>query len=109
MKKLLIIAFVVFVAFACSNDDATVSGTASAGDTVSGITVKLYDGALAVVKQTTTDASGNFVFSGLEEGNYYIGATITIDGSVWDSGNFPKAFFVSDEIEKEISLSLSKK
>ncbi len=111
MKKILFITLIVFAAFACSKDEGTIVGIASAdgGNVLSGITVKLYDEDASMLKQTTTDNAGNFTFSGLESGNYYIGATITVNGEVWDTGNTPQMVFVSDDIEKEVTLTLNKK
>jgi len=111
MKKILFITLIVFASFACSKDTGTIIGTASAdgGNVLSGITVKLYDEDANMLTQTTTDNAGNFSFSGLEAGNYYIGATITVGSDVWDTGNRPQMVFVSGDIEKEVSLTLNKK
>ncbi len=111
MKKILFIMIIAFAAFACSKDEGTIIGTASAdgGNVVSGITVKLYNDDASQLKETTTDSGGNFSFSGLEAGNYYIAATVSINGEVWDTGNTPQMVFVSGDIEKEVALTLSKK
>lgn len=111
MKKILFIIMIAFAAFACSKNDGTIFGTASAddGNVVSGITVKLYNDNASQLHETTTDNAGNFSFTGLESGNYYIAATVTISGEVWDTGNTPQMVFVSGDIEKEVALTLSKK
>ena len=113
MKKniiLLIISLVLSVS--CSKkDDGSIIGTASAaGETVfSGITVKLYSEGAVLLRDTQTGAEGDFAFHGLEPGNYYIGATTTVEGEVWDTGNQPKIVYVSDEIVEEVVLTLTKK
>lgn len=101
----------VVVASCSKNDDASIVGTASAddGNVTSGITVKLYSENTDFLMDTTTDGEGNFSFTGLEAGNYFVGATITVGDVVWDSGNTPQIFYVSGEIEKEVSLTLSQK
>lgn len=111
MKKILLIILVAFITFACSKEEGSVTGIASAddGNVLSGITVKLYTDNAMILTETTTDSNGNYTFSGLEEGNYYIAATITVDGEVWDSGNTPQMVFVSDEISKIVNLTLRKK
>lgn len=111
MKKLLFIILVAFAAVACQKEDGSIYGTASAddGNVVSGITVKIYTEDAQLYSQTTTDNTGNFRFDGLESGNYYIGATITINDDVWDTGNKPQIFFVGDEIDKFVELKLTKK
>lgn len=111
MKKLIYISILLFAAIACSKDDGSIIGTASAdgGNVVDGITVKLYTENTELITETTTDNDGNFAFHGLEAGNYYIGATITVGGEVWDTGNRPQMVYVSGEIEKEVTLQLNKK
>ena len=112
MKRILflIISMVLFVS--CSkNDEASIIGTASAdgGEVLSGITVKLYSEDAELLFDTQTDGEGNFAFTGLEAGNYYIGATITIGDAVWDTGNTPQILYVSGEIVKEVALTLNEK
>jgi hypothetical protein len=109
MKKILYLGLMLFTLMACESKDGEIWGTAEAGDTVQGITVKLYTMDSGIYATTETDAKGEFAFSGLPAGNYYIGATITINGDVYDTGNTPQAIYVSDEIRKEVALSLSMK
>lgn len=109
MKKIFLIAIAI-LAFSCQkNDEGSIFGTATAGDVVSGITVKLYSEGTEFLMDTTTDTEGDFSFSGLEAGNYYIGATVNVNGEVWDTGNAPQIFYIGDEIAKEIALTLKKK
>jgi hypothetical protein len=51
--------------------------TTSKGAGIAGITVKLTNATTGAVTTTTSDASGNFIFEGLEVGNFYVvtGAT----------------------------------
>lgn len=112
MKRIFILIITLaFVASCNKNDEASIIGTASAdgGNVTSGITVKLYNEGTDLVMDTTTDTEGNFSFTGLEAGNYFVGATITIDGTIWDTGNTPQQFYVSGEIVKEVSLTLTQK
>ncbi len=112
MKRIIYICLILFAAVACSkSNDGTIIGTASAdgGNVVSGITVKLYSEATQLVEETTTDNTGNFSFTGLETGNYYVAGTIVVGSDTWDSGNRPQMVYVSDEIVKEVALSLSMK
>lgn len=109
MKKILYLGLLLFALMACESKDGEIWGTAEAGETVAGITVKLYTMETDVYATTITNNEGEFSFSGLPEGNYYIGATIAIGGDVYDTGNTPQAIYVSGEIRKEVSLSLSMK
>lgn len=112
MKKIIYLAFVLLAIVACNKaDNGTIIGTASAdgGNIVSGITVKLYTMETAEYATTTTDNEGNFTFSSIKSGNYYIGATVESGGETYDTGNTPQVVYVSGEIVKEVSLSLSKK
>jgi hypothetical protein len=112
MKKIIYMAFVLLAMVACNKDDnGTILGTASAdsGNILSGITVKLYTMDAAVYTTTTTNNEGNFTISNVESGNYYIGATVESGGETYDTGNTPQVVYVSGEIVKEVSLSLSKK
>ncbi|MGW9685329.1 SdrD B-like domain-containing protein [Flagellimonas sp. 2504JD1-5] len=112
MKRILFLMLSLVMMISCSKDDeGSIIGTASAdgGNVVSGITVKLYNDKAALLNSTTTDGEGNFSFTGLEAGNYYVGATITVGDVVWDSGNTPQLVYVSDEIVKEIALTLNQK
>lgn len=96
----------------CSKDgDASIIGTASTSDgaVLEGITVKLSTLDNELVEQVQTDSDGNFSFTGLDADNYYIGATITVDTEVWDTGNKPIMVYVSGEIIKEVALSLNAK
>ncbi len=96
----------------CSKDDeGSIKGTAKANDgaVVSGITVKLFNLNTDVISETETDGDGSFYFSGLDADNYYIGATITIDGEVYDTGNNAKLIYVGGEVEKEVALTLNMK
>jgi uncharacterized surface anchored protein len=111
MKKLLYLFIFVFVAAACSKNEGSIIGKASAdgGNVVQGITVKLYNEEANLISETTTDGQGDFAFHGLESGNYYVAATITAGGEIWDTGNTPQMVYVSDEIVKEVTLTLNKK
>ncbi len=96
----------------CSKDDeASIIGTASAddGNVLSGITVKLYSENASLLSNTTTDGEGNFSFTGLESGNYYVAATITVGDVVWDSGNTPQLVYVGGELVREVALTLTQK
>ena len=54
--------------------DANGNGSQDAGEAgVGGVKVNLYNGQGAVVASATTDASGNYLFSNLVPGNYYLG------------------------------------
>jgi hypothetical protein len=109
MKRILYLAVLLIAMAACSKNDGEIHGTAEAGDVVAGITVKLYTMDTDMYATTTTDDKGEFWFSDLPAGNYYIGATITINGEDWDTGNTPQVVYVSDEIVKEVALALKKK
>ena len=111
-KKILLIILALGLATSCSKDDeASIIGTASAddGNVLSGITVKLYTENTSLLLDTNTDGEGNFSFSGLDVGNYYIAATTVIRDTVWDTGNTPQIIYVGGEIQKEVSLTLTKK
>ena len=100
------------ITVSCSKDgEGSIFGSASADDdqVLSGITVKLYTEETALIMDTTTDGEGNFTFTGLDAGNYYIGATTMVRDSVWDTGNTPQIVYVGDEISKEVALTLNKK
>jgi hypothetical protein len=54
--------------------DANQNGIQDIGEKdVQGITVVLYDGANTAIKQTVTDAAGNYLFTNLAAGNYTVG------------------------------------
>ncbi len=112
MKRISFLIISLIIMASCSKDDqGSIFGTASADNenVLSGITVKLYTEDTTLISTTTTDAEGNFSFSGLESGNYFIGATITIEQEIWDTGNTPQILYVGDEIAKEVALTLTKK
>ena len=112
MKRIFFLIISLVLVTSCSkNDEASIIGTASAdgGNVTSGITVKLYSEGTDLLMETTTDSEGNFSFTGLEAGNYFVGATITVGDVVWDSGNTPQIFYVSGEIVKEVALTLTQK
>jgi hypothetical protein len=112
MKKIIYIAFVLLAFMACNKEDnGTITGIASAddGNIVAGITVQLYTMETALYTTTTTDNEGNFTISGIGSGNYYIAATVESGGETYDTGNTPQIVYVSGDIIKEVSLSLSKK
>ena len=111
MKKIIYLAFLLLAITACSNDKGSVIGTASAngGAIISGITVQLFTMSNDLYTTTTTDSQGNFIFSDIENGNYYIAATVVSGADTYDTGNAPRIVYVSDEIVKEVALSLSKK
>jgi len=111
MKKILFILLTILT-LSCSKDgEGSIMGTASANDKtiLSGITVKLFSLSSELLQQTETDKEGNFNFNGLDAENYYIGATITVDGQIWDTGNSPMLIYIGDEIQKEIALTLNEK
>ncbi len=109
MKRILYLAVLLIAFAACKKNDGKIHGVAEAGDVVSGITVKLYTIETDIYATTTTDNEGEFWFEDLPAGNYYIGATTEIDGETWDTGNTPQVVYVSDEIVKEVALTLKKK
>ena len=112
MKNILILILSLVLSVSCSkNDDGSIIGTASAdgGNIVSGITVKLYSEKAQLLKDTQTDSQGNFSFTGLSAGSYYIGATVTKDAVTWDTGNAPQIVYVGDEIVQEVALTLNEK
>jgi len=112
MKKIIYLAFVLLALTACSSsNNGTIIGTASAngGAIVSGITVKLYSMGDDLYTTTTTNSEGNFTISNIESGNYYIAGTVVSGADTYDTGNAPKIVYISDEIVKEVALSLSKK
>lgn len=112
MKRILIYIGILSISLmSCTKDQGKIIGTASAddGNILSGITVKLYTDGTDLHATTTTDNAGSFTFSDLEAGNYYIAATITSGSDTYDTGNRPQIVFVSDEIEKEVTLNLSLK
>ncbi|PKA97712.1 carboxypeptidase family protein [Flavobacteriaceae bacterium MAR_2009_75] len=112
MKKIIFFILTLVMNVSCSKDDqAAITGTASADDgkVLSGITVKLYTESTDLITNTSTDAQGNFNFDGLDVGNYYIGATTVVRDTVWDTGNTPQIVYVGGEIQKEVSLTLTKK
>ncbi|MCL6484678.1 MAG: carboxypeptidase regulatory-like domain-containing protein, partial [Janthinobacterium lividum] len=54
--------------------DANGNGTQDAGEAgMSGVKVNLFDASGTVVASATTDASGNYLFSNLMPGNYFLG------------------------------------
>ena len=110
-NKLILIMFSLVLLVSCSKDSGSIFGVASAagGAVTDGITVKLWSESGNLIKETQTDSAGNYRFSGLEAANYMIGATITVDGDVWDTGNRPKIVYVGDEIDEEVTLNLTKK
>ncbi len=111
MKKIVYICLLLFAVVACSKDAGSIIGTASAdgGNILQGITVKLYDANANFLSETVTDSQGKFGFLNLETGNYYVAATITVNGEIWDTGNIQQMVYVGQEIEKKISLSLSRR
>jgi hypothetical protein len=112
MKKIIYIAFVLLALVACNKaDNGTINGTATAddGNIKAGITVKMYTMDSNLYTTTTTDNEGNFTVSGIKSGNYYIGATVESGGETYDTGNTPRVVYVSDEIIKEVALTLTKK
>lgn len=112
MKKILFIIMSLVLFVSCDkNNEASIIGTASAdgGEVLSGITVKLYSEDAELLLNTTTDGEGNFSFTDLDAGNYFIGATITVGDVVWDTGNTPQIIYVSGEIVKEVALTLNAK
>jgi uncharacterized repeat protein (TIGR01451 family) len=53
--------------------DTNQNGIQDAGEPgLAGVTVNLYDSADNLIATTTTDASGNYIFTGLTPGDYYI-------------------------------------
>lgn len=112
MKRIYLILLALIITVSCSKDDeGSIFGSASADDenVLSGITVKLYTEETDLIRDTTTDGEGNFTFTGLEAGNYYIGATTVVRDTVWDTGNTPQVVYVGGEIAKEVALTLNKK
>jgi hypothetical protein len=114
MKKILsFILFVTLVFASCSDDEASVRGTAkgelNGKEIKADIKVILYTESASVYKTTLTDTAGNFSFSNVSSGNYYIGATKIIENDTIDTGNMPQSFYVGDKIDKEVALSLKKK
>lgn len=112
MKRIYYLIVLVAFMVSCSGDEQSmIMGVAnlSDGTAIAGATVKLYDEDTQPITQINTDAEGGYSFTSLRSGNYYIGATVTVDGEVWDTGNLPQLVFVSDEIVKEVALTLSLK
>lgn len=111
MKNILYIAVILFAFAACSKDQGVINGAVESSDDISlaNVTVKLFDMDSQLAQSTTTDAKGEFQFTDVETGNYYIGATTTVSGAVYDTGNYPQIIYVSGKIVKKVSLSLSKK
>ena len=112
MKKKLFILLMIFALSCSKNNEGSIVGTASTNDgaVVSDITVKLFDMNVDLISQTKTDAEGNFYFGGLNAGNYYVGATITIDGEIWDTAsNKNKLIYMGGETQKKVALILNKK
>src|SRR5437762_5785970 len=81
MRKSISTAFVVFLVFACAaiafGQSSTLSGVTGvvndpSGATVSGASVKLSNKATGEEKSTTTNDSGEFVFTQLVPGQYSI-------------------------------------
>lgn len=113
MKNLLYIILVLIAFASCEADKGMIKGTAVAenGDQTisSGITVKLYNSDAILKETTTTNSNGEFVFSDIKSGNYYIGATLVVGAETFDTGNRPQMVYVSDEIVKEVALTLVKR
>ena len=112
MKRIVFLILTVGMIVSCSKDDeGSIFGKASADNeqVLSGITVKLYTEETALIMDTTTDGEGSFSFSGLESGNYYVGATTMVRDTLWDTGNTPQIVYVGGEIAKEVALTLTKK
>ncbi|MCE4564542.1 carboxypeptidase regulatory-like domain-containing protein [Maribellus sp. CM-23] len=114
MKKIIYILLCVFLFAACSEEDGTIIGTTKVEGSgveaqMANITVKLYDSPTSVYKTTTTDANGDFIFSGLESGNYFVAATVVINGDTYDTGNVQYQVYVGGDIERPVSLTLTKR
>ncbi|MCL6268214.1 SdrD B-like domain-containing protein [Flagellimonas myxillae] len=112
MKRIFYVILALVLVVSCTKDDeGSIFGNASGdnGNIQAGITVKLYSENSDLLKQTTTDAEGDFTFTGLDAANYYIGATISVDGVVWDTGNTPQIVYVGGEVAKEVVLTLNQK
>ncbi|MBS2212921.1 hypothetical protein KEM09_15995 [Carboxylicivirga mesophila] len=113
MKKLIYIVFAVLLFASCEADKGVIKGQAEAvnGDEVitSNITVNLYNSDSSLTETTTTNANGEFAFTDLNSGNYYIGATVTVGDQIFDTGNRPQMVYVNDDIVKEVALSLTAK
>jgi hypothetical protein len=69
-------------------------GVQDAGEPgVAGVTVALYNSSNALVGTTTTDAYGNYLFTGLRDGSYSVGFTLpanytfTVSNTPGDNGN----------------------
>ncbi|RIJ45998.1 hypothetical protein D1614_20995 [Maribellus luteus] len=114
MKKIIYILLCVFLFAACSEEDGTIIGTTKVEGSgveaqMANITVKLYDSPTSVYKTTTTDTNGDFIFTGLESGNYFVGATVVINGDTYDTGNVQYQVYVGGDIERPVSLTLTKR
>lgn len=69
--------------------DADGDGIQDASETIgiTGVTVQLRNAAGTVIATTTTNASGNYLFSGLAAGNYTVGFPISISGAIVTTQN----------------------
>ncbi len=52
---------------------------------------------------------GDFAFTDLNSGNYYVGATVTVGDRTFDTGNTPQMVYVNDDIVKEVAFTLTAK
>lgn len=111
MNRIIYIGLILVAMISCSKSDGTITGTASANDgaITSDITVKLYTTETDLHSTTMTNSEGEFAFTDLESGNYYIGATVIVNSDTFDTGFTPQLVYVSDEIVKEVTLTLNKR
>ncbi len=105
-------------------EDQNGNGIQDAGDTnLAGVTVNLLNGANAVIGSTTTDANGNYLFTGLAPGSYAVqvvkpdgtyfftnpdvGGNDAIDSDTnTTTGNTPVKLYVSGDDDRTIDSGL---
>ncbi len=127
MKKILFILGILMVLMtSCEKDDAVISGEVSyslSGEStpVSSATVRLYKVKLAddgkiegasdlhAIEEVSTNADGEYAFTDLKEGNYWITAVATINGQTYGTNPYaPVGLYLPEgqSEKKDIVISL---
>ncbi len=127
MKKLLfLLCFLNILLTSCEKDDAGISGEVTynldgESTPINGAVVRLYkvklasdgkiegDSNLTPLEEVTTNSKGQYAFTNLNEGNYWITAVATIEGEVYGTSPYAPVglYLPSGQSEKkDIVISL---